>query len=265
MNTPASFNQNEWQARQVFISRITALCHQESISLSWLSDSWVARLEKHGRAVYLYAYRFPLNNAVASAIATDKVATYEVLKYNHIPAVPHTLVRITDEEPSIETTRLPCVAKPCSQGGGKDVYKATSLAELSAIIEKMKLRYPEIALSPFEDITGEYRVVVFDESVPLIFQKIPTEGEWRHNLAFNATAEPVEDGALYTALATLGKQAAAALGLRFVAVDCITTKQGMKVLEVNAGFSLNKIDDRFDETVNCIYRDALRACFQGAA
>lgn len=271
-NVPVSFAESEWGFRQFFVGMISSLCKEERIDLQWLSEYWVARLEKEGKVQFITAYLFPLNNAAAAGIARDKVATYHVLKKAGVPIVPHYLVRFPFEGPiddivehALAHTPLPLVLKPCDRGSGKDVYKVTSHAELVAQLRHMAQRYQTIAASPLEEIEDEYRVVLLDQEPLLLFRKElqQEQSEWRHNLQFGAVPRRVPEGEMATKLISLAQESMRAIGLRFAAIDLITTPEGLKVMEVNAGFSAGRVGKypEFSEEVMATYRAALRACF----
>lgn len=267
-----SFKLSEWQHRRLFIAGIEESCEKAGVTVEWFSEYWVARLSKGEAVRYISAYLFPCNDAAAAGIARDKVAAYHVLKSCQVPAVPHRLIRFPPEISEAYVTSkitgdfaLPVVLKPCDRGGGSDVFKVTTAAELAGTLMEMSARYRTIAASPFEEIIDEYRVIILDQKPLLAIRKVRAGNEWRHNLQFGARPAAVTDEALKAELCDLALAAARAIGLRLCAVDVITTPEGCKVIEVNAGFSMSKLSasPEFKPQVDEIYYQAVQACFSG--
>ena len=65
---------------------------------------------------------------------------------------------------------------------------------------------------------------------------------------------------------SLVKKTAKALGIRFASIDMIKTKEGWKVLEVNAGVMMEHFASSGENqyiTAKAIYRDAILKMFEG--
>lgn len=269
-NNSQFFNEDQWQHRRIFTDLLDSICHEERVNITWLSSLWVARLEKNGKVRYIYAYSFPLNDAIGAAIARDKVATYEVLKSGDVAAVEHRLLRFQPDSQVQETVKkmlpnpvFPLVIKPCDKGGGLDVCKVQTSQELTKAMTYMSAHYSSVAVAPFEEIIDEYRVVLLDGQPCIVFRKRRQNGEWRHNLLFGALPEKMEAGQLRDELISLAQETMEFLGLRFAAVDIITTSQTTKVMEVNAGFSLSQLSKYpgFTNDITTTYQAAIRAMF----
>lgn len=263
----------EWQARKTFVRIITQTCHDRDIRLTWLSDHWIAKLERNNHRCYIHAYVFPLNNAASAAIMRDKVSTYEVLKAENLPAVPHYLLRLPADRRTTDTTEhllqitpLPVVLKPnVSESGGVDVYKCLTKTELGHASQKLASRYPSIAVSPFTVITAEYRIVLLDGQPKVVFEKIPSGDQWQHNLKFGAAPQVVTDEALHTKLVTIARQALAIIKARVAAVDIIATPSGYQIMEINGGITLNLFSSYSSENTHIaasIYTDLVEASLQ---
>lgn len=273
MNTPRTYSALEWQAHETFVQLITDICHQKGISLTWLSDDWIAVLKRGDKHCYLQGYLFPLNNATAAAIVRDKVATYEVLHHHNVPAITHSLVRLPDDREIphdaasiLQLCPLPAVLKPNSgQSGGTDVYKCETEAELLTAFDTLAHRYQSIAISPYTDITAEYRVLLLDDRPKVVFEKIRQPGQWQHNLKFGSTPKLITDNALLDILVPFARRALQAIGGRLAAVDIVSTPQGYKVLEVNGGVTLNFFSSesqRNRDQARAIYGDLIDASLQ---
>lgn len=267
-----TFKLSEWEHRAIFVQQIEDSCRKANVKVEWFSDYWIAKLTKNDRTEYISAFLFPINNAAAVGIARDKVATYHVLAAAGIATVKHWLVRFppdissnTVARTALKDVELPIVLKPCDRGGGVDVFKVTTHEELTFTLTTMATRYRTIAASPYEDIIDEFRIVLLDQNAQLIFRKLRnnTTGEWRHNLQFGASPEVVEDNTLRKQLISFAQKAAGTIGLRFCAVDIITTKSGMKIMEINASFSLSKLaaSPAFLPLIAATYDRTIQACF----
>jgi len=122
-------------------------------------------------------------------------------------------------------------------------------------------------LSPFYEIEGEYRCIYLDGEILLIFQKIPKEGEWRHNLNFGATPKWVEDKEKEEEIKRLAIQAAKIVNARFASVDIVRASCGKRpektdyVLEINSAVCMSKFAERMEngeQIVEEIYTKAMR-------
>lgn len=245
------YETNEWQARKRFIQFVNNACAELGITITWLSGSWIARLQKDNTVTYIYGYNFPLNNAVAAGIMRDKTATYEVLAQQGIPAVPHFLLRregIPDNvdlaDLALKLAPLPLVVKPSIGGsGGRHVFKCETLAELQEALHKVTEGNKTIAVGPLVDVTREFRVVVLDGTVKVMFEKQRQEGAWHHNLRLGAEPQEVTDKKIAAQLSKFALRVMEVLGARLAAVDIVETPQGLAVMEVNSGIMLGHFSE----------------------
>lgn len=245
------YETREWQARKLFIQFVTTICAAEDITVTWLSGSWIGRLEKATAVAYIYGYIFPLNNAVAGAIIRDKTASYEVLAQQNIPAVPHFLVRRNGIPDNINLTDLalslaplPLVIKPSIGGsGGRHVYKCETNAELHAALAKVAEGNKTIAVSPLVAVKREFRIIVLDGQVKAMYEKQRNHGAWHHNLRLGATPQPVTDTTLAAQLRDFALKTTATLQARLAAVDIVETPEGLAVMEVNGGIMLGHFSE----------------------
>lgn len=81
--------------------------------------------------------------------------------------------------------------------------------------------------------------------------------DWRHNLDLGAQPELLSDGPVRTASVELASRAAAAIGLRFGAVDVIFEQGAPRILEINSGVMMESLHGRYPDTVEAVYRAAL--------
>ena len=59
---------------------VKEICDEENIKYTLLSRDWIIRLEKNDKIAYIVGTRFSINSITSVSIASDKYATYEVLK-----------------------------------------------------------------------------------------------------------------------------------------------------------------------------------------
>jgi glutathione synthase/RimK-type ligase-like ATP-grasp enzyme len=262
----------KWTSPRPFVSLIDEAASISGASVRWLSEGWIARLEKKGEVRYVHGACFPLNNASAAHIAEDKVSTFTVLADARVAAMPHYLVRIPSSgelagaaDRALSLVRPPFVVKPTSEAGGLHVFRAGSVEEAHALIGRLALRYPALAVCPFETIVTEHRVVMLDDEPLLFFRKeLNDQREWRHNLKHGARPVIEESVEVRDELTVIARQAMRAIGARFMTVDVIKTPLARKVLEINSGVML----DRFAAQGQAhrayavdVYRRAIGCCF----
>lgn len=216
---------------------IKDICRDNVITCKSYSEDWVLELVKGDAKTRIFGYKFGLNDAAATAIAGDKVATSQLLNTNNVPAVEHRLVRTkASESTGWEVGLHQIVVKPLDGTSGHGVALLKSPEDVPAYIKQ----HPYIAawaVSPFEDIQSERRFIMLDGEVLCQYEKSPVVlGDLRmFNLGLGATAKHTDASAEETDLA---KRALEVTGLRVAAVDVIRTAGGYKVLEVNDGIMM---------------------------
>ncbi|GLU50069.1 ATP-grasp domain-containing protein [Nocardiopsis ansamitocini] len=263
--------------RPLFTAQLQAAADTLGVRLEWRSDSWIARLSAEGTTRYVIGYHFPVNNAASAQLAGDKAACSLLLAEAGVPAVAHRLLRFAQTEPdgfllrALGDDRFPVVVKPNSECGGNGVVRAGGVGELTAALSLLQERYRSVAVSPFEEIAEEYRVVMLDGSVRLVFRKVRDEaaaaGEWRHNLGLGAYPEIVDDPGETAPLVEMAGRAMSALDLRLAAVDVVSTPRGLRVLEVNSMITLerfSRFSPEYAERASAVYLECVRHSFTAA-
>jgi glutathione synthase/RimK-type ligase-like ATP-grasp enzyme len=222
-------------------------CDKYSIQCDTFSGDWLLRLRRDGQTQFIFAYNFGCNSQASDNIARDKVATYQLLADNAIPAVPHYLIKsVVDahvNKPLLDTlfdTNASLVIKRLDGSRGEAISKADSVRAVQRFIDGQNTS--SWSASPCLDITREIRVVVFEDKVQLAYEKLEPKvinGLKMYNLNLGAQARklPVQDIGAETQKVAV--QAMQSIGLRMGAVDVITDNEGqLQVLEINSGFSL---------------------------
>lgn len=244
---------------------IHEICKERGILFASFSDDWLLHLEKDGKVARVLGYKFSLNDSVASNIAQDKVASYELLKYYSIAAVPHYLIRTKAGE--ADWKELPwrdgMVVKPLSGTSGHGVAKFFSADDAGVWMEKWGIE--AWAASPFVGVKREVRLIFLDDDTLLAYEKQPVEinglkffnlGKGATALSYMAASSEVE----------LAKKAKNALGLRLCAVDIIELMNDTwQVLEVNDGIMMENYARQSVENragVEQIYQSIIEAMLE---
>src|SRR5687768_10357502 len=110
------------------------ICEERGISFTSFSDDWLLHMEKGGKIARVLGYKCSLNDSVASSIAQDKVAAYELLSHYVVSAVPHFLIRTKANEADWKklSWHSGMVIKPLSGTSGHGVKRCYSASEAEA-------------------------------------------------------------------------------------------------------------------------------------
>lgn len=159
------------------------LCKEMNIKIEELSYGWVFRLSKDGKIKYI-TENFNINNIASSKIASDKYATYEVLKSQNISVIKHTMVfnPITRKEYIKEDEVLniihkefenekELVVKPNYGFEGKGVFHCETISETEKAVKLLLDKNTSISICPYYDIEKEYRTFYLKGKVLLIYEK----------------------------------------------------------------------------------------------
>lgn len=269
-----AYDMSEWQARQRFVHTIGQVCEEGGVGLEWMSQEWIARLERGEASCYLEGYVFPLNNAVAGNLIRDKVSTATVLQREGVPVIPHRLLRLSSlrdlggmAERAAEFADLPLVIKPCTgESGGFDVMRCTDMEDVEAAIRELSKRHRALAVSPFVQIDKEFRTVVLDGEPLLTFEKVRAplaedgSGEWRHNLKLGAVPELQTNPLITRPLGNIAVAAMTAVRGRFAVVDTAQTPDELQIVEMNGGVTLDRFSAYSPENAalsRAVYAEAI--------
>lgn len=166
-----------------FSKLIRGIAAEEGLSLLSLSDDWAFILEKDGKRLPVVAHQFPLNPASVSELCRDKALTYEVLEKAGIPAVPHIFLPnsayqayaggSSTEDQALQFLEIEreIVLKDNYGTGGSRVYYAADEEALAAALAELLPKTTALSLSPYVRILDEYRAVVLENAVRLVFSK----------------------------------------------------------------------------------------------
>lgn len=162
---------------------IEEICLEQGILCERFSYDWIFRLTKNGKTAHIFGYQFENNSATAQLICTDKCASSEILRSKNIPVMEHFFFISPDDLHYIglegnwprmlellkKYGKLVC--KPNEGTGGIDVFQVSSAAELELAVNAVFAHSRSLALSPFYPIEHEYRVILLNDEVKLVFSK----------------------------------------------------------------------------------------------
>lgn len=275
---------------------IREICQENNIALKEFSESWIMQLEKDKKSTYIYGYKFENNSATTLSICNDKAATYQVLSNNGVDSVKHDFFmrykhtkfsQLYSEMLQLLNKYKTIVVKNNTGSGGKLVFKVSNKLQLKQALKKLLKHTKFICVSPYVDIQKEYRCVMCDNNVELIYEKvrpsvtgngkltikkliselpyeikpnktiklnyIPKKGEvitlnWKHNLYYGASAKLNLDNKTKTILTKIAKSTTKILKAKFVSVDIVLIGNTYKVLEVNSGIMMEKFSSFSHQT-----------------
>ncbi|PKO00253.1 MAG: hypothetical protein CVU43_14355 [Chloroflexi bacterium HGW-Chloroflexi-5] len=170
-------------SQRTMVNMIEEICAEQGILCERFSYDWIFRLTKNGKTAHIFGYQFENNSATAQLICTDKCASSEILRSKGIPAVEHFFFISPDDLHYIglegnwsrmlellnKFGRLVC--KPNEGTGGIDVFQVSSAVELELAVNSVFAHSRSLALSPFYPIDQEYRVILLNEQIKLVFSK----------------------------------------------------------------------------------------------
>ncbi len=259
---------------------VKEIADEEGILLELLSKEWIIKLTKGEKIGYIVGSKFSINSDTASRIASDKYATYEVLKSANIPVIEHHIVfhpktrknTPSDFQNSKEIYRYfkekqnEIVVKQNEGFGGNMVYLCKTKSEIRKSVKKILKRRDSLSICPFYHADAEYRLVMLDGECKLLFGKQKAEEKWKFNLCQGAKAFMVDDEKLKNELILMAQKVVTALGIRFASVDIIQTQEEKKllVMEVNSGVMIHKFCEfvpQGRDIAKTIYKEAILKMF----
>lgn len=299
-----------------FHQLIAKICQQENIKLQALSRGWLFRLEKPietsrptstkkpvehpapTQTRYIFNNTLALNSHSSAAIATDKFATFEVLRATGVPTIDHAIIYPFDNHLSFakncntpkylqtffEAHHQDIVLKPNCGLGGHGITHITSPEQFSSALNAAFSCSDSASLCPFYQIRREYRAVMLDGEPRLVYGK-ERGADWRFNLQHGAKVVDVDSKSeLYNQLVVLARRTTNTLNLRFCSVDIIeldpsdphakhkpnqnTTRPSqpeLLVIEVNSTVATSHYLEQRPAQANlveAIYRDAILKMFE---
>jgi len=277
----------------MFKELIKEICNELDIKYTILSKDWVIKLEKDNISKYIVGNKFDLNGHGIGKIMDDKYAFYDVVNNLSIPICTHHIFYASDNnnEYAIGCNKYEevleyfykyqnnIVLKPNRGSKGGNVYHITNEKDISKILDILFKNNYSISLCPYYEIKNEYRIIVLNNQVKLIFKKIKPvvygNGintvkelfmklnpyyfndielpntlidkdkeyiyDWKFNLSKGGIASFDIDLLLKDKLSKLALDVSNKVGITFASIDIIELYDGsLKVLEANSGVTINK-------------------------
>ena len=154
---------------------IQKICEEEHIHFQLLSKDWIIVLEKDGETHYIMGSKFDLNNYVSAKICNDKYACYEALKYHHIPVCEYHIFFSCYSKEEVMNCFLEygrdVVVKANKGSYGNHMFHVKDINELFQKMDLLLKDNYSISVSPFYSISCEYRLIVLNHEVELVFGK----------------------------------------------------------------------------------------------
>lgn len=155
---------------------ITKIGEELGIKVTLLSDGWTTILEKDNKIKYLSGFQFDLIGHALGKIIDEKDLFYDLLRHLNIPIIDHYVIfhgyNKEDVLNYFHQNNNEIVVKGCLGHSGNNVFKVNNETDLFNVIDNEFVRQYSIALCPYYKIKNEYRVIVLDNEVKLIFGKI---------------------------------------------------------------------------------------------
>lgn len=279
---------------------IKEICEEENVDYKLISKKWVMVLTKDNITKCISGYRFPLNDYALGSVIDDKYAFYDLCKLKNIPIIEYNILFNPNSNLGNNTYELidyyylkyneDVVIKPNMGTEENDVYHITDKEELIKVIDRLFKSNFSISICPFYKIDNEYRVVVLNNQVELIFEKnklvvisdgIKTikellielnpyyfkkinldeyntilnknelfEYDWRFNLSKGATANIVTDKLLYNKLSDFALDVVKKINGKFLSIDIIKCINSYYLMEANSAVCINKVCNFIDKDLS---------------
>jgi D-alanine-D-alanine ligase-like ATP-grasp enzyme len=170
-------------SERIIVKIIKEICIENNISYKSYSYDWLFRLSKNEKVIHIFGYQFENNSATTQAICLDKSATSDLLISNNIPSVENHLFMSPMNIKYIGETgnwkklikllnyydKLVC--KKNEGKGGSDVYLVMNEIDLEEAVYNIFKTSRTMVVSPFYNISEEYRIIILNNTVKLIYSK----------------------------------------------------------------------------------------------
>lgn len=152
------------------------ICDELNIKFTLVSKNWVIVMEKEDKVRYVVGFKFPLNDQASSRVCDDKYALYEVMKHFEIPVTEHFIIHKNYKKENIINVcnkyNNDVVIKANLGTCGNDVYHRTDIDSIYEVIDELLIDNYSISLCPYYDIKTEYRSIILNDNVEVVYGKI---------------------------------------------------------------------------------------------
>lgn len=170
--------------KKVLAKIIREICDEEQIEYNSYSDDWFQCLVYNRQLkMYIYNFKFPNNNAAIEAVCNDKSALSDVLTKMKIPHIRHYYFsnpELIDYSPNdgiwhklydLLDKYGALVCKSNKGSGGRNMFRVRNKRELEYAVHSLFKNHSAMAVSPYYPIRNEYRCIVLNNEVELIYRK----------------------------------------------------------------------------------------------
>jgi len=175
--------ESQQNKERYLVQIIKEVCAEQNIQWSSFSYDWIFQLCKKERVAYIFGYNFGLNASASAKICDDKCGASEILLNAGIPTVEHNFYMSPCNSHYIgengnwmrltaflnEHGKIVCKANEGT--GGNEVYLVEDQLQLEEATHRIFSRSHAMAVSPYYQVKKEYRAVVLDGVVRLIYSK----------------------------------------------------------------------------------------------
>lgn len=237
-----------------YIAFLQSCGKEEGYKFKPLVEDYLYLVEKDGIEWAMCGSDFGLNLINASAIMKSKSNTYLLLKNYNVPAVEHEFIinptnsfydfkKIGSYEKAKEFwgkyKNQKIVVKSDTGGSGNNVFLVDNEKDFYRTLIELFQLGKDVSISPFYESTFEYRVVLLNQNVKLVYGKERTNN-WKHNLQQGGNVIEEIDEKLKKEIIELATKSATVLDANYCTVDILHTDKGLKVIEVNSVVVLEK-------------------------
>lgn len=290
---PSLENKTEMNKERTIVTILREIAEENGFEYNTFSYDWVKTFSKGENSMYVYGYNFPINCTTFTQIANDKACTSEILSARGIPNVPHFYFMSPNDIHYVKYLGVEgnwrqmlallekygkIICKPNSGTGGVGLKIVDDETGLEKAVNELFSKESTMCICPYYNIENEYRVIILDGKVQLIFKKvrpnvtgngqdnvaslcakdgkkvdssmsvdmayIPAVGEtveigWKHNLGQGSFPKQITSGEIFDTVSELALKTLSILGGRFASVDCVLINGEYRVLEVNSGVMMD--------------------------
>jgi len=169
-----------------FKTIVEEICNEENINCKFISKNWIIVMEKNGVTKFITGYKFGINNHAIGELLDDKYATYELLKMKDIPVIEHNILyaernnnyyaegcnNLAYAKNLLYKYNNDIVIKINDGTCGMNVMHVQNEDELRSQYQRLSEKYFSMSICPFYDIENEYRAIVLNNNVELVYKKV---------------------------------------------------------------------------------------------
>lgn len=169
---------------RLLVEILEAECKKQGVIFTPYSHKWIIELAKGEKRTQVFGYHWALNSSTAQKFAQDKAAASEMLEAHGVPTVEHNLflkssmrkyVDLKGNWPVMmayaQKNHWRLVAKPNEGTGGKNIFFIADQVDLEEAVQELFALDRSLVLSPWYDISAEYRTVILNGEIMLQYGK----------------------------------------------------------------------------------------------